>query len=139
MKINSSIVFNASGFLVKLITLISILLLLQGHNTPGGGFIGGLTFICAYILIKINVHESYVIENVYVRQWILGLGLLLIALSVFYPTLFSAMPLTGVWYKLSLWGHLFTIGTPLIFDIGVYLIISMSISFIVDDLEKTWR
>lgn len=138
MKINSSIIFESSNFLIKLIIIISILLLLRGHNSPGGGFIGGLTFICAYILMKINIHETYLIEKVIVRKSILMFGVLLLIFSVIYPITDNQVPMAGVWYSFPLDHIVLKIGTPLIFDIGVYIVISMGLSFIVDYLEESW-
>ena len=138
MKIKSEIVFRSSNFLIKLTILVSVLLLLQGHNKPGGGFIGGLTFICAYILMKINIHERYLIESIGVRKWLLVVGLLLITISVLYPVWMQNLPMTGVWHSFCMNDDCLKIGTPLIFDIGVYMVVAMSISFIVDALEKSW-
>lgn len=138
MKINSEIIFEASGFLIKLIMLISIMIFIQGHNFPGGGFIGGLTFICGYILIKINRHKTYLIENKVVRKTMLLIGLAFLMLALGVPVLLSKPLMTGVWKEISIFGDKLKIGSPLVFDGGIYLIVSTSISFIVDVMEAEW-
>jgi hypothetical protein len=49
---NSLILSTATRFLAPLIVLISIFVLLRGHNEPGGGFIGGLLGAIAFALIE---------------------------------------------------------------------------------------
>ena len=47
---NSTILRTATRFLLPLLLLFALVIFLQGHNKPGGGFIGGLTASCAFAL-----------------------------------------------------------------------------------------
>ncbi len=109
--------------LLPLLLLFSVFLLLRGHNEPGGGFVGGLMAATGFALFSIAFGSSTARRILQIDPLVLiGVGLLL-ALSSGLMTLLLEQPfLTGVWYKLSL-GALgkLELGTPLFFDIGVYL------------------
>jgi len=121
--ISSVILKVAARFLAPLLVLFSIVMLLRGHNNPGGGFIGALMAVIAIALyslargvaatrtrMKINPHA------------LIGIGLA-VGLVSGLPAFFFGEPfMTGYWVSttLPLIGE-FNVGTPLLFDIGVYL------------------
>ena len=47
---NSIILRTATRFMLPLLILFSIVVLLRGHNQPGGGFVGGLLATSAFAL-----------------------------------------------------------------------------------------
>ncbi|WP_330632632.1 MnhB domain-containing protein [Halocatena halophila] len=48
---------------VPIIVLVAIGLLLQGHNFPGGGFIGGVLTVTAFALVYITYGAEYLSQN----------------------------------------------------------------------------
>ena len=121
----SPILSVVSRFMLPLLLLFSLFLLLRGHNEPGGGFAGGLVASTAFILYAIayGVTSSRAILRLD-TQTIIGLGLLLAIVAGVLPMLTGAPFLTGLWGYLPLPGLLrVEVGTPLLFDIGVYLVV----------------
>jgi len=107
------------------INVFAIYLLLRGHNLPGGGFIGGLASAISFLLLSlaIGVEELHRVMRVDpVRVAGAGLGL---------ATATSAAPLVvgrpflehfNFHITAPLLGELH-VGTPLVFDIGVFLVV----------------
>ena len=118
----SLILCTAARFLMPLLLMFSIFLMLRGHNDPGGGFAGGLVATSAFALygIAFGVAATRRALRVDPRGFI-GIGLL-IALASGLPSLFGNRPyLTGLWFYLP--GTKISMGTPVFFDIGVYLVV----------------
>lgn len=120
----SSVILRiAARSLTPLLSIASLFLLLRGHNAPGGGFIGGLLAASAIALYAMAFGPAPA------RRWLrivprtlLASGLL-VALSSGLPSMLVGRPfLSGVWWhpELPLVGTL-PLGTPLWFDLGVYL------------------
>ena len=116
----SSILQTATRLLMPLLLLFALFLLFRGHNAPGGGFVAGLVVAAAFVLhaMAYGVAASR-------RALLVPPPLLLpIGLSV---ALISAVPagvlglpfMTGVWTTGGAGG--IAVGTPLVFDIGVFL------------------
>ena len=122
----SLILRTASRFLITLLLLYSIFLLLRGHNAPGGGFVGGLVAASAWALYGIAFGESSVRRSLGLdpRKYI-AIGLCLATLSGLVPLILGDRPfLTGEWVKLELaQERSLKLGTPLLFDLGVYLVV----------------
>ena len=111
------------NLLMPLFFLFSLYLLFRGHNEPGGGFIGGLIGGIAFVFHAM-VFDSRITLRVFrlnpVRLIAVGLSLALISGFI---ALFSGDPfMTASWtdFYLPLIGRP---GTPIIFDIGVYLLV----------------
>lgn len=119
----SLILRTASRFLITLLLLYSIFLLLRGHNAPGGGFIGGLVAASAWALYGIGFGESSVRRSLNVNpRTLIGAGLVMALFSGLFG-IFKGEPfLTGKWVTLEA-GTQVTLGTPLLFDLGVYLVV----------------
>ena len=122
----SSIILSAATrFLMPLQLLFSIFLMLRGHNEPGGGFAGGLVVAAAWTLYALATHVDDARRLLRVEpRTLLALGLLLAVISAIVPLLRGQPFMTGQWTELHLGplGHLH-IGTPIFFDIGVYLVV----------------
>ena len=54
MKINDVILRNVAKIGVFIILTFGVYLFLSGHNTPGGGFIGGLVLASAFVLLYLS-------------------------------------------------------------------------------------
>jgi multicomponent Na+:H+ antiporter subunit B len=120
----SLILITTARLLMPLLLLFSVFLLLRGHNEPGGGFAGGLVAASAFILLAISREPAAARAALRVEpQTLIGAGLLL-AVGSGVVGLFLGYPLlTGQWVTLRLPGLEFDFGTPLAFDIGVYLVV----------------
>ncbi len=116
----SQIFRTAARVLMPLLLLFSAFLLLRGHNEPGGGFVAGLVAAAAFALYGIafgmqNAHRALLVEPL----TLLGAGLL-IALTSGLPAALTGEPyLTAKWTVGPV--H---VGTPLLFDVGVFLVVS---------------
>ncbi len=109
--------------LLPLLLLFSVFLLIRGHNEPGGGFVGGLVAAAAFALYAIAEGVAKVRQTLRVEPRVLiGAGLL-VALSSGLLALLQGQPfMTGRWYKQAV-PVLGKLGTPLLFDTGVYLVV----------------
>lgn len=106
--------------------LLSLLLLLRGHNEPGGGFVGGLLVATAFILHALAQNVTAARRAVPVSPKALIASGLAVALFSGLVGLAAGKPyLTGEWatFVLPLTGKV-TLGTPLLFDVGVYLVVA---------------
>lgn len=115
--------------------VVSIYLLLVGHNDVGGGFAGGLVAGLALIARYLagGRHELAVAAPFDAGR-VLGAGLVLAAGAAAVPLLFGAAPLTSTWFTLDL-GVVGSVDivSATIFDIGVYLVV---IGLVVDVLRS---
>jgi multicomponent Na+:H+ antiporter subunit B len=116
---------SATRFLLPLMLLFSVFLLLRGHDAPGGGFAGGLVAAGAFTLLALAEGVDAAVRLLKADSRTLGGVGLLIALASGVPGLLAGRPfLTGRWWEARA-GPLGTLsfGTPLLFDIGVYLVV----------------
>ncbi len=125
---NSTILSTGIKLLVPLFVIFSLFLLFRGHNAPGGGFVGGLVFSIAFSLYTLNygverTKEKYKIQPFKLIAW----GLLLAVVSGLIPLLAGESFLTGLWYEDITIPVLGKPGTPILFDVGVYLLVAGTI------------
>ncbi len=119
-----SFVLSRGGrYLFPWILILSLVVLYRGHNLPGGGFIGGLMAALAFILVGLGDSMQAARERLKVSPVrLMGVGLLIAVLSG-APALFVGEAfMTGKWlpgFSLPILGKVH-LGTPLVFDIGVY-------------------
>ncbi|WP_217522332.1 Na+/H+ antiporter subunit B [Vibrio metschnikovii] len=127
MKTDSALILQvAARFLLPMLLLFSIFLLLRGHNEPGGGFIAGLVASSAFAL------HLFAFTPVQTRRLIgvdssqlMGGGLMIAMFSGLIGVILSGSEfLTSVWWTVYLPGvGELKLSTPLLFDIGVYLVV----------------
>lgn len=120
----TSVILRAAAvFVSPLIGLLSIYMLLRGHNEPGGGFIGGLLMALAFVvyLLAHDVRAARQLLRVDPRT-LIGAGLLTAALSG-VPPLAGGLPfMTGLWWPSSIPG-IGKVSTVLLFDSGVFVVV----------------
>ncbi len=133
---NSLILRTVVPMLVGLMIVFSIFVLMRGHNLPGGGFIGGLIAASALALHMIASGSKAVRKALVLHPMsIAGVGLLVAALSG-VPSVFMDVPyLTGLWY-LPEGLPIKILATPVMFDVGVYLVVVGTITGIALALEE---
>ncbi len=131
---NSTLLYYWSHIIKAIMLLLSVLLLLHGHNEPGGGFVGGLLAATAFILHALARNVASARRAVRIPpETMIALGLATSLLSGMISVWFGRPFLTGEWgtVALPLVGEV-KVGTPLVFDLGVYLVVAgvvLSITF----------
>lgn len=121
---HSTILNIANRYLGPILIALSLIALYRGHNYPGGGFIGGLIAASAILLRALSNGWPDAEKSLRLSPMTfltLGLGL---AMLSGLPSLFFGDPfMTSIWaptWQIPVLGKL-KLGTPLLFDIGVYL------------------
>lgn len=117
----SLILHTAARFLLPMLLLFSLFLLLRGHDEPGGGFVGGLVAAAA-LAMHLVAHDAAETRRVLRRdpKGFIAVGLALVAVSGVFGLLRGEPFLTATWSDVEL-PVVKKLGTPLLFDIGVYL------------------
>jgi multisubunit Na+/H+ antiporter MnhB subunit len=122
-----SYIFRAvARLLFFLVNVFALYLLLRGHNLPGGGFIAGLATAISLILLSLatGLEELHRVLR-FDPMRLATAGLTVATLTATAPILFSRPFLEHFNIHLNrvpLLGEVHT-GTPLLFDIGVYLVV----------------
>lgn len=136
----SLILRTTTRFLAPVMLLFSIFLLFRGHNNLGGGFSGGLIAASAYGLYTMAYGAEEAQAALPVNPpFIIGIGLLLSLFGGLIPLLRGDQFLESKWASLEV-GPTSTIelGTPLLFDTGIYLIVLGVITTIIVVLERSY-
>jgi multisubunit Na+/H+ antiporter MnhB subunit len=107
---------------MPLLLLFAVFLLLRGHNQPGGGFVGGLVVAASFVLYSIAFGVDAARRALLVRpSTLLGIGLL-VALVSGLPGVAVGRPfMTAIWTTVGTGSTALDVGTPLVFDVGVFL------------------
>ena len=127
---------------VPLIVIVSVSLFVQGHNLPGGGFIGGVLTTVGFVLIYITFGLDYLervllgdvaamggnpfedrIVDAYRRTFVFGLALAvasgLAAVALGYPFLSQDYVIL---HDVPLY-HELELASALAFDLGIYCVV----------------
>jgi multisubunit Na+/H+ antiporter MnhB subunit len=134
----SSILQTAVRLLMPLLLLFAVFLLLRGHNEPGGGFVGGLVVAASFVLYLIAFGVDAARRALLVRpSTLLGIGLL-VALASEIPGVIEGRPfMSAVWISIDGGPGAIEVGTPLLFDVGVFLTVIGVVLTIVFTLAET--
>lgn len=109
--------------LTPVLLVLAVILLLAGHNSPGGGFIAGLVVAAAFQLQILSRGERYVRDTIGPRlQPIIGAGLLLAVLAAWLGVWQGGF-FKGGWWKAEVGPLTVELGTPMLFDIGVFCVV----------------
>lgn len=119
-----SLILSATArFLLPILFMFSLFLLVRGHNLPGGGFVGGLVAAAAFVLYAIahDVRDARRLLRANPVS-LLGAGLLLAMGSGLLGLFQGEAFMKGLWlqHHVPVFGKM---GTPVVFDIGVYLVV----------------
>ncbi|OJU78829.1 MAG: Na(+)/H(+) antiporter subunit B [Bacteroidetes bacterium 47-18] len=135
----STIFKVAANYLLPLLLLFSVFVLLRGHYESGGGFVGGLIASIAFVLHFF----AYGLESArsffrFSTATLIPIGLSISLFSGILP-MFAGKPfMTSLWFKKPV-AIIGSVGTPLFFDIGVYLIVvgvTLTILFTISENVK---
>jgi multicomponent Na+:H+ antiporter subunit A len=132
---NTMILRETTRLLVPLILVFSVFLLLRGHEQPGGGFVGGLVASIAFSLYAFVFGPQAARGILRADPRVVSAAGLAVAIaSGFVGSIRNTDPfLTGQWGTLA--G--LKIGTPVMFDVGVYLVvIGVVLSFVIGIKEQ---
>ncbi len=120
----SLLLLFASRFLSWPFFILSLWILYRGHNMPGGGFIGGLVGASGFLFFDLSGYgrpDRGLFSFKPFSFLIAGLG---VAVASGLPGLFSGNGFLKAFWLPGFSGPVVGsvhLGTPLIFDIGVYL------------------
>jgi multicomponent Na+:H+ antiporter subunit B len=140
---NSTILQLAVPYIRWIFLIGAIIILIRGHNYPGGGFIGGLLAGLAILFEGFACNMQELREQLGKKpQLLIGFGLFTVILSTL-PSLFIKKSfMTGIWVTkaVPLLGNV-KLGTPFLFDIGVFLVvIGITLLFLLALTQnRTWK
>ena len=133
---NTLIFRTVAPFLTALMVLVSLFVLLRGHNEPGGGFIGGLIAVSALAIFGIANGVEAVRRALWFHPMAISAFGLAMAAVAGLLSVFSAVPfMTGLWIYPSVLGVEIPLSSVMLFDTGVYLVVVGSITSIALALE----
>lgn len=130
---NSVILRTATRLLSGLVLMISVYLLWRGHHAPGGGFIAALVAATGFALMVLAEGPAAVRSGLRIGpEYLMAAGILL-ACGAGIAGLTRHEPfLTGLWFP----RQDAVIGTPLLFDVGVFLVVLGAILTVLLALEE---
>jgi multicomponent Na+:H+ antiporter subunit B len=134
--VKSLILQTASKCLLLTTLLFSIWVLFRGHNSPGGGFIGGLIAASGFALYLLANGVNALRGLIKIKlPMLLALGFIFGLVSGLIGLLQNKVFLTGIWISIK-FIHI-QIGSPILFDISVYLVVLSSVLIIMLALEES--
>ncbi len=107
-----------------LLAVLSVVILLRGHNEIGGGFVGGLVGSLAFALLALahGVARARAVLRIHPLS-LVGVGLLLAVASGIPGLILHGDFLRHVWVDFVFLGVRIHQGTALVFDLGVYTVV----------------
>jgi multisubunit Na+/H+ antiporter MnhB subunit len=115
-----------------------VFLLLRGHNEPGGGFVAGLVVSAAFVLYSVAYGVAAARRALLVDPaTLLGAGLLVALASGLAGVPGGGAFMTARWIQVGAGPVAVYLGTPLVFDVGVFLAVIGVVLTIVSTLAET--
>ncbi|MFZ0132271.1 MAG: MnhB domain-containing protein [Desulfobacterales bacterium] len=135
---SSLILRVATRLLAGLILVFAVYLLLRGHNAPGGGFVAALVAGTGFALVAISEGPAAVRRALRVDPERLAMGGLGLAIVCGLAGVMAGRPfLTGLWRVVQADASTtLAVGTPLFFDIGVFLAVLGTLLTLILALEE---
>jgi len=130
--VNSLILRTLAPAITLLMIVFSVFVTLRGHNSPGGGFIGGLLAASGIALdaIAFGVAPTRRLLRFHPLS-IAAAGLILAGASGLVSALHGVPYMTGLWFDIGI-----DVSTVMSFDIGVYLVVTGAFTSILLALEE---
>ena len=130
---DSVILKTATRLMVGLMLVFAVYLLFRGHHEPGGGFSAALVTGTAFALFSISEGPGRLRQAIRIRPAIFSAAGLALGAGSGFPAFLTGKPyLTGTWWSFST----LDLGTPLIFDLGVFLAVLGAILAVLLALEE---
>ncbi|GGA96896.1 Na(+)/H(+) antiporter subunit B [Macrococcus hajekii] len=123
MRENDVMLETISKVVIIIILTFGFYIFFNGHNGPGGGFIGGLVFASAFILMFLTFDAERIRESLPFDFTYLIVGGSVISLSIlFLPLLFGDAWLTqyDTYFEMP-WVGEFHFTTVAVFEFGILL------------------
>jgi multicomponent Na+:H+ antiporter subunit B len=134
-KPNNLILQTATALIAFLLLGFSIYLFMAGHNSPGGGFIGGLVTAAAIVLLYMAYGIKFVEKIIPINfRIMIPIGLLVALLTSMGSFLFDVPFLSHTYdyFQIPIFGEV-ELATATLFDLGVYLtVVGVTVTIIVN-------
>lgn len=135
----STILQVAANYLLPLLLVFSVFVLLRGHYQSGGGFLGGLVASIAFVIhfFAYGLDSAKSILRIPPKN-LIPIGISVSLFSGLLPVFFGKPFMTSLWFKNPI-AVIGSVGTPLFFDLGVYLIVigvTLTILFTISENVK---
>ncbi|UUV21040.1 Na(+)/H(+) antiporter subunit B [Flavobacterium sp. CBA20B-1] len=122
-RLDRTILRTSTNYLLPLLILFSIFLLIRGHYLSGGGFVGGLVASIAFVLHSFAYSPYQTVKMFAIKPFfVIPTGLIICFLSGLLPVLLGYPFMSVVWFADSV-VVIGALGSALIFDIGVYMVV----------------
>lgn len=110
---------------------VSLMALWRGHNLPGGGFIGGLIAATGFTLLVVTFGRGMQRSLAWITPpTLIGIGLAVAAGAGLFGLVQGQAYMTGQW----MFPFGIPLGTPLLFDVGVFLTVFGSVLHLLRNL-----
>ncbi len=127
----SFLLIRLTRLMMPILALVSLFFLFRGHDLPGGGFIGGLLLATAFLLEGLSEGAAAVRRAMKIKPDAMIIsGLLIAVFTGICGMIFGQSFLKGLWWQAPAWLGGIKVGSPFFFDIGVYLVVSGTITMI---------
>jgi multicomponent Na+:H+ antiporter subunit B len=134
-KPNNLILQTATSLIAFLLLGFSLYLFFAGHNSPGGGFVGGLVTAAAIVLLYMAYGLDFVNKILPVNfRVLIPIGLLVALLTSMGSFLFNVPFLSHTYdyFTFPIFGKV-ELATATLFDLGVYLtVVGVTVTIIVN-------
>jgi multicomponent Na+:H+ antiporter subunit A len=122
---SSHLLETGARTIVPTLLVVSVYLLVVGHNEPGGGFVGGLLAGSGLLVVFLTGGGRAVRELLPVRPaTLIGSGIALAMATALGGLVLAGSLLASGKLDLDLgWFGTLEVGSALIFDVGVYLVV----------------
>ncbi len=129
---------TGSRTVVPTIFIVSLFLLVVGHDAPGGGFVGGLLAGAALLVVFLSGgrNEVRTLLPLHPRS-LVGLGMAVSITVASLGLVFGSSFLDAGKITLDLWlvGEI-SAGSSLLFDVGVYLVVVGLVATVLMELGR---
>lgn len=115
----------SNGMLVPVLLGLALVVFWRGHQLPGGGFIAGLIASSALVLKGVSQESRGFSLDKLMNNHGLSIGLGIVLLSGLLGLINQQALLQGLWLpEFSVMGLKIHLGTPLLFDFGVFITVT---------------
>jgi multisubunit Na+/H+ antiporter MnhB subunit len=140
VKPDSFILAQTARLLFWSLVILSLLVYYRGHHLPGGGFIGGLLASAAFILIGMGEGPEAARRRLWVdTRTLIAVGLACAGSAAVVGVVVKGVFFAGLWlepFQVPLVGEIH-LGSPMLFDLGVYLtVVGFTVETVVSWLEE---